>query len=297
MRFIFQKYNGKNKYTCPSCGHPKCFKRYFDTFSNQIVSNEVGRCDRENNCSYHFTPAQFKKNGGKYPESLNEKYKLPTPPVFIDEKYILEFNFYDQKENLTRWISNSVKTNTLEIFQKYKLGCIDYFGQKSLIFWQIDSNNKIHFGKIMAYSLNGHRLKNHEGKGYVSSFHKYLLNQKLIAENYEVETCFFGQHLLPLENKTVAIVESEKTALFCACLYPNYTWIATGTINGLSIKSLRSLQNKDIILMPDFGKGVELWDKKIPLIQKYSQKTVKISEYILKNNIVDNYGKDLIDLL
>ena len=65
-RFILQPYKGLNtRFRCPNCQHnSKTFVRYIDTETNQHIHDNVGRCNREDKCGYHFTPKQyFQKNG------------------------------------------------------------------------------------------------------------------------------------------------------------------------------------------------------------------------------------------
>ena len=47
--------------------------------------------------------------------------------------------------------------------------------------------------------------------------------------------CLFGEHLLAYASsmaRTVAIVESEKTALIAALFIPDLVWLATGGMHG-----------------------------------------------------------------
>lgn len=50
-----------------------------------------------------------------------------------------------------------------------------------------------------------------------------------LPQEWELPQCLFGEHLLKkYPNKTVALVESEKTAIICSALMPDYIWLATG---------------------------------------------------------------------
>ena len=52
-----------------------------------------------------------------------------------------------------------------------------------------------------------------------------------LPENWELTQCLFGEHLLSAideKQKTVALVESEKTAIIASCIMPKYIWLATG---------------------------------------------------------------------
>jgi len=61
--------------------------------------------------------------------------------------------------------------------------------------------------------------------------------------------------------KTVAIAESEKTAIICSFIYPEYIWLAAGSLEGLSRNKCRVLKNRRVILFPDVN-GYDKWKLK-----------------------------------
>jgi hypothetical protein len=46
------------KHPCPNC-NKKTMVLYIDVESSEYVSLIVGRCDREINCGYHYTPKSY----------------------------------------------------------------------------------------------------------------------------------------------------------------------------------------------------------------------------------------------
>ena len=58
-RFHLQKYSLGSKIACPSCERPRCFVKYVDEEGVVSFSNEVGKCDHEISCGYHYTPRDF----------------------------------------------------------------------------------------------------------------------------------------------------------------------------------------------------------------------------------------------
>ncbi|MFI8380603.1 PG0870-related protein [Leeuwenhoekiella sp. NPDC079379] len=46
------------KHICPGC-NKKRFVRYVDSETNEYLSHIVGRCDREVNCAYHYSPKSY----------------------------------------------------------------------------------------------------------------------------------------------------------------------------------------------------------------------------------------------
>ncbi|WP_255347637.1 DUF6371 domain-containing protein [Flavobacterium sp. ACAM 123] len=64
--------------------------------------------------------------------------------------------------------------------------------------------------------------------------------------------CLFGLHLINESNqKTIAVVESEKTAVLISVFKPQYTWAATGMKGGFKYENLKPIKEFKIIAFPD----------------------------------------------
>jgi hypothetical protein len=65
-RFILESYNGPgSRHTCSRCGAAHEFSRYVDTENgNAYLDDRVGKCNRTNNCDYHYTPKQYFADNG-----------------------------------------------------------------------------------------------------------------------------------------------------------------------------------------------------------------------------------------
>ena len=61
QHYKYELDRSSKKYICPQCGH-KRFVVYVDTATKQQIANNVGRCDRENSCGYHYTPKEYFEN-------------------------------------------------------------------------------------------------------------------------------------------------------------------------------------------------------------------------------------------
>jgi len=83
--------------------------------------------------------------------------------------------------------------------------------------------------KFIAYQPNGKRNKDVK---------PYSLTSTAKGEVYKM--CLFGEHLLN-GDRSVCIVESEKTAVIASFFYPEYDWLATGGVFGA--KKLDYLRN------------------------------------------------------
>lgn len=298
-RFHLQKYKLGNRYVCPQCGRKRCFARYVDEQGLIKFPDNVGRCDHEQSCGYHYTPSDYFKDN---PDVVNKDdgWSNITPikvskkeillPTFIDSK-LMEQTLHSYSVNpLYQYISIVFgKEETERLFALYKVGTSKKWNG-STIFWQIDINGNVHTGKIIKYNAKtGHRIK--EPHSMVTWVHS---EQKLA--DFTLKQCFFGEHLLAgtTRNKIVAIVESEKTALIATHFISDFVWLATGGMNGCFNKdAIEVLKGRDVVLVPDLG-ATDKWKSKIPLLQSVC-KNVVISN-ILENKATEDQKAQELDI-
>lgn len=269
--YRFRLEQGSAKHICPNC-HKKTYKRYIDTDNcNALLPFQYGRCNREHNCAYDVNPykAGYLKtidNNDYKPQSLQKPKQVEAPatsyiPFDIYEKYdgdhnnLAEFLISKFGKEATERVLGEYDTNTY-------LGTIPVL-KNSIVYWQIDRQNKIRSGKIMPYEKNGKRVKK-DGVGVINWVHKV---EPELRDNYNLKQCLFGLHLLskPGNNgKSVYIVESEKTALICSIKYPNFVWLATGGIGLLNADALQDVAqtHPNITIIPDLG-AYDKWRKAI----------------------------------
>ena len=89
--------------------------------------------------------------------------------------------------------------------------------------------------------------------GLTKSVLKFYVSEDIGNSIYE-----FPQH----PDKPIALVESEKTAIICSGLMPQYLWLATGGKSQLSQEKLSVLAGRKTIAFPDID-GYEEWKKKL----------------------------------
>lgn len=106
----------------------------------------------------------------------------------------------------------------------------------------------------------------------------------------------FGEHLLNGNDKPVAIVESEKTAIIASVYLPKYIWIATGTKTTLKLEYAKSLKGRTVILYPDIG-AFDDWNKKAESLDEIC--SVSISDLLERKADPEakREGYDLADYL
>jgi len=297
-----QPYKGKStRHTCPACKRKHSFTLYINTETNQPIHPKVGICNRAIKCGYHYMPKQFSADNKN---SITNDYQNKTPYVksfqplhkidFIPELYVKKS--LNPKSNFVSFLYSKFKPEQVQkALLEYKLGATK---NKEVIFWQIDTLNRVRTGKIMQYnSVTGKRIK-HQSTA-IDWVHNKLKQSKLLNYNFNLKQCFFGEHLLNTDkNKWIGIVESEKTAIIASIYFPNLIWLATGSLNNLTIERCSVLTNRNVILYPDLG-AFDIWCNKANVIQLKIKCDIKISN--LLNEIATpserQYGLDIGDYL
>lgn len=154
-------------------------------------------------------------------------------------------------------------------------------------------DGKVRTGKIMLYNPStGRRIK--EPQARVSWAHS-----ELRLPDFNLRQCLFGQHLLPLyPDRTVFLVESEKSAVIASHYMPDALWLATGGKNGcFNVQTVEALRGRDVILLPDLG-ATDAWREKLPMLQPVCR-SVAVST-LLEDMATDeqrSMGLDIADFL
>ncbi len=285
------------KTICPRCGRNKCFVRYVDTHNMyNYLGDDVGRCDHENSCGYHYTPREYFKDHPWLKDNSEPNYfaspkivkPIPPKPQLQPLPIELVDKSHSPHSNFWKWFSNTCLQN-LKISQEhiertymdYRIGATKC---GEIIFWQIDEQQRVRTGHIMQYGSDGHRIQT------PNWIHSIMIERGSLQKNFVLQQCFFGQHLLSkYPNKKVCIVESEKTAIFMAALYPELLWLATCGSSGLNVEKLECLRGRRIIVFPDSA-CFQKW-------KKILEQTQGLNYYI--DDKLEKYASntDLVDLL
>lgn len=256
------------KITCPHCGQKKCFVRYVDTQNGfRYVADDVGKCDHQHSCGYHYKPSDYYRDNqwAKESEPHPERYckPLPPPPPFqpLPMEYVLRS--HSTRSVFWRWFSTRL-ANQLNlshepikrVFSDYLVGATN---KENVIFWQIDHLGQVHGGHIMQYRIDGHR------EGFQGWTHIPLIRAGLLPPDWQLYQCLFGQHLLGRRpDAHICLVESEKTALIMAAYQPEYLWLATAGSSGLQAERLECLRGRRVTVFPDSG-CYQKWSQQMKL--------------------------------
>lgn len=178
------------------------------------------------------------------------------------------FEAYSFQKNSNHFIKGLQKYFPTEWVDKV---CSDFrlcTYQKNVVFLEINQQNRICYGQIMAYQ---HDQLNRDKARHPYSFgktlaKKYPHNQQIkgFAENYE--RCLFGEHLLKKQGK-ICVVESQKTALIGNLYnFEDYQsgqtlFVATSGKGNFKSERLNILNPYPITILPDNEEeAIDQWE-------------------------------------
>jgi hypothetical protein len=291
-RYILEPYKGINtRFECPGCGKKHIYTRYIDTHSNQYLPFDFGKCNREINCGYHKNPynekftADLKFDQDKKIEPFNiwlKKHENSQPsfhPFSLVQKSLKQ---YEHNAFVIFLYSKFGESITARLINEYFIGTSEKYrksGNGAVVFWNIDINGKVRNGKIIGYDpTTGKRIK----EPFVL---QNWVHTTLKIENFNISHCYFGEHLIrKYPFKEIAVVESEKTAIICSVFLPNYVWVSSGNLRGITFEKSKVFKGRDVILFPDLsenGKAFQIWENKLDEIRSLT-KSIKISDTLEK---------------
>ena len=144
------------------------------------------------------------------------------------------------------WLYTTAKRNRIPIC---RIAGKNYYSKK-----HVDEffGTEVRTGKVMQYNPgDGHRVKDGQASA-VNWIHSILKRQRVLAEEWQLSQCLFGEHLLNVyPDKVAVLVESEKSAVIGSALFPGYVWLAAGGKSQLREEKLRVLTGRTVLLFPD----------------------------------------------
>ncbi|RYU96821.1 DUF6371 domain-containing protein [Emticicia agri] len=291
-KFMLQPYKGmKTRYTCPHCRQTKAFTRYINTETQEHLAEYVGRCNREVKCGYHYTPKQyFQDNPVPIKQGIPERPVRQTPPSYIDRELFKGSLQAFETNHLITFLSHVLGQSTAyQLAEKYFIGSSRHW-PGATVFWQLDKKLRIRAGKIMLYNpTNGKRVK--EPFSHITWVHR-VLN----LPDFNLQQCFFGEHLLAQPTRQVAIVESEKTALIAHAYEPNFIWLASGSLSNLTHEKCKVLQGRKVYLFPDIN-ATDKWRLKAAELSSITRFIVSDELENIATDEDRQQGLDLADYL
>lgn len=176
------------------------------------------------------------------------------------------------------------------MFSDYHIGTAK---NSETIFPQIDIQGRCRTAKIMAYDENGHRIKDKMDR--IDWLHARIMKKKgLKPSDWNLKQCLFGEHLLSSRsNEAVCLVESEKTAIICALVYPEYLWLACGGKQNLKPEMCQALAGRNVVLCPD-ADAVANWEERRSKLFSFCQNIEMFDWY---EDELEGSKRDIADVL
>lgn len=304
-RFSLDK--SSKKYGCPGC-EKRTFTRYVDTITGEVLNTNVGRCDREESCAYHYTPREYfadnlyqpaQMPGNPKPYRTQPKPKAGRLPQVMAQATL---DRYDSNQ-LIRWLATLPGWNVQRAEQTARLYRVGTGRDKTPvegwpIFWQIDQLDQVRSGKLIRYDPDTGKREKGEGIN-INWIHSMLQRANQLPTDisqWSLDQCLFGLHLVNTDKtKPIAIVEGEKTALICSQYLPGMIWLSTGQKNGLNRDKLRPIAGRKIVLFPDKGKAFDAWNHKAGEFK--NEFNIHVSTLLEREVPNQHEGYDLADYL
>lgn len=295
----------RGKWICPKCGR-KTFVCYVDANGN-VLDTKVGKCDRADKCQYHYPPRDyFAENNitdvnrawrrtkpiykplSKYTYIDNEVFKKSVTATANHRNNLVDYLKAEFSKHYAWHDADGVLSHIDKAVKLYYIGTSNHFGGGATVFYQVDKNGKVCRGKVMQYDAT-------TGKRVKEPFNKFTTVHKLMGLEGDLPPQrLFGEHLLnEHKDKSVVIVESEKTALILACFVDDAIMLATGGCGNLSESMCEALKGREVVLFPDNGKYQEWKEKGASMARKFAKLEIaKVMEVDFAN-----IGDDIGDLV
>jgi uncharacterized protein DUF6371/zinc ribbon protein len=318
-RYILEPYSGMgSRIMCPQCRHRRdTFKRYMDTQTQTYLADHVGRCDRQERCGYHYPPRQYFADNPGLTSVGSSQLALGSSKTANCQPATANLTWQMVEQTMKAYHRNNFVSFLVKLFGeetakelvlRYCIGTASHW-PGATVFWQLDYNEQVRAGKVMLYNAaTGKRVK--QPFNHITWVHSLLslkskvqspesdIDFRLQTQDFRLKQCLFGEHLLAHEpDKIVALTESEKTAIIGSAMEPEYVWLASGSLEGLSPAKCKVLQHRTVLLYPDVN-GYGKWKEKArELNPKIPTAKFGVNKWLLRNaNAADILnGADVAD--
>lgn len=288
----------------------KLSSKYNDAENNRKFTNALHTSNKVSIATFIYMCHQYGIDTNKYyvKDPTNRVHTLPVKVVLhlreqsflaIDSGYVSQSFDYNLQSDFACYLKTifTDSSRLSDVVNAYHLGVTK---EHHVIYWYVDKDGTVRMGKVMAYCPNGHR--NHAITP--SSIAKELSKRGEIPADYVIKKTLFGEHLLRdslLSDKTLGIVESEKTSIICSLFLPNLLWMATGSLGNLQEERMSAVMSRDLILFPDTDKdgyAYGTWSKRAEELNKKGWH-IQVSDYLEKTATPEQRQAkvDIADLL
>ena len=149
------------KNRCPYC-HQKTLTLYLTSDKKEIINENVGRCDRENKCGYHYPPKQFYADNNI---TFEKGFQFPNTKGMETGNLPLTPTEYLPLDALKRSVESHTRCDLYPFFDsKFRAAiatelCKKYFiganRNGNTVYWQVDIAGNVRQAKIIKYDSEG----------------------------------------------------------------------------------------------------------------------------------------------
>ena len=281
------KLDENKKYNlCPICSHTRSTRNQKQRCLMTNWERGLATCQH---CGIVLQLHSFKGVKNDFIRFIPKSKKLKPQGSFHSMEFLDEVAFkYVEHNNFSKYLEKFYpRKQIFEAEQKLMIFSTSDFYDKSICYPYINQKEEVTGIKIMPYDGAGKRLKNKEGNGVINWFHS--INK---IKNWTNDFCLFGLHQIKERSeKSVHIVESEKTAFIMTIEKPEFIWLASGGLTFLNRDKLEPLKDLKIILHPDRGKSFEIWSN---YTKQWNDLNIVVSNITEENPYIEDKG-DLAD--
>lgn len=206
-----------------------------------------------------------------------------TSPLYTipREVFTQSLGYYERNQFarlLSRHFGNTVADDLLK---RFNIGTSGRW-PGACVFWFIDEGQHIRGGQIKLFDETFHTVKyviqGGQNRSRTTWVHSSFARQcdalkrpypawlsAYLDERNEVQKspCLFGlPQLLSVDaQQPIAIVEAPKTAVICTPYFPDFIWMAVGSLSYLNADRLAPLRGRRIELFPDLSKDGRAFDR------------------------------------
>lgn len=336
-RYRLQPYAGsrKNRYSCPRCGKPRTFTRWLDTQTGELLPEPFGRCDRVSNCGYSHSPYDKGSTGISYAEGQrpacpsawlgSQKKSLPRPAsslCVIPEEVLRQSLGHYERNNFAQLLQTHFGRGVaLDLLRRFEIGTSTYW-PGATVFWQRDELGRVRGGQVVLFDSSGHttKLPGFDGQPERCTKWVHTAYAQVCRRQRQPQPAWLSAYLneankvakspslygLPqlataVSGQPVAIVEAPKTAVICSAYFPEFIWLAVGSLSYLTLERLQTIKGFSVTLYPDASatsSAFNAWEAKTVALQQAGFK-IQTSGLLegLATTDQKNAGIDLADLL
>ncbi|RYU78800.1 DUF6371 domain-containing protein [Hymenobacter persicinus] len=335
FRYQLQPYRGsrKNRYTCPGCNKPYSFTRWQDLRTAELLPQQFGRCNRMNSCGYSLSPYDKVSNSISYADdqwrsnlegrTMSSCQPKPQPAqqlCTIPETVLQQSLSCYERNAFAQLLQKHFGAGVaIDLLNRFEIGTSTYW-PGATVFWQRDELDRIRGGQVVLFDESGHtsKLPAQDGTPKRCTTWVHTAYAQACRQQKKQLPAWLVRYLEPGVSKSpslygirqlnkvavgqpIAIVEAPKTAVICSGYFPQFIWLAVGSLSYLTVQRLTPVKGYSITLYPDAsidGSAFQVWCTKADVLRKAGF-IVQVSDILEKAATACQKatGSDLADLL